>query len=131
MPSRIPAACGLFAALLLAPAAPATAQGSTQAAMLVQNSPLAGFRYYEGADLWDRMQVGDALELVREPANPHDPNAVRVLWQGQMLGYLPRRENRAVARHMDAGGRVEARIVRLQQHRNPWQRIELAVYVRL
>jgi len=35
MSPRIPAACGLFAALLLAPAAPATAQRSTQAAMLV------------------------------------------------------------------------------------------------
>jgi hypothetical protein len=117
--------------LLLAAAAPALAQASAQAMMLVQSSPLAGFRYYQGAELWERMRVGDALELVREPANPHDSNAVRVLWQGQMLGYLPRRENRAVARHIDAGGRVEARIVKLQEHRNPWQRIELEVWTRL
>ena len=49
--------------------------------MLVQNSPLAGFRYYQGKALWDEMKVGDALALVREAGNPHDGNAVRVDWR--------------------------------------------------
>jgi len=99
--------------------------------MLVQSSPLAGFRYYQGKELWDEMKVGDALALVREPANPHDGNAVRVEWQGRQLGYVPQRENRTVARHMDSGGRVEARISKLQKHPNAWQRIEFEVFVRL
>jgi hypothetical protein len=99
--------------------------------MLVQSSPLAGFRYYQGKELWDEMKVGDALVLVREPANPHDGNAVRVEWKGHQLGYVPQRENRAVARHMDRGGRVEARISKLQKHPNAWQRIEFEVLVRL
>ena len=90
--------------------------------MLVQSSPLAGFQYYAGKSLWTEMKVGDALTLVREPANPHDANAVRVEWRGQALGYVPRRENRTVAQHMDRGGNVEARISRLLEHRNPWQR---------
>ena len=29
-------------------------------------------------------------ELVPEPTNPHDPNAIAVLLHGQMAGYLPR-----------------------------------------
>lgn len=29
-------------------------------------------------------------ELRREPSNPHDPNAVRVLVEGRVVGYLPR-----------------------------------------
>ena len=99
--------------------------------MLVQNSPLAGFRYYQGKALWDEMKVGDSLALVREAGNPHDVNAVRVEWQGHQLGYVPRKENRAVALHMDRGGRVEARISKLQKHPNAWQRIEFEVFVRL
>jgi hypothetical protein len=99
--------------------------------MLVQSSPLAGFQYYEGKPLWDEMQIGDALTLVREPDNRYDSNAVRVEWRGHKLGYVPRRENRAVARHIDSGGRIEARVSRLTQHRNPWQRIEFEVFVRL
>ena len=103
----------------------------TEVRMLVQSSPLAGFRYYQGKALWDEMKVGDMLALVREAGNPHDSNAVRVEWQGRQLGYVPRRENRTVAQHMDRGGRVEARISKLQKHPNAWQRIEFEVFVRL
>ena len=98
--------------------------------MLVQSSPLAGFQYYQGRQLWEEMKVGDPLTLVREPGNPHDGNAVRVEWRGRKLGYVPRRENQSVARHMDRGGNVEARVSKLTQHRNPWQRIEFEVFVR-
>jgi hypothetical protein len=91
--------------------------------ILVQSSPLAGFQYHAGTVVWDDMKVGDALALVREPDNPHDPNAIRIDWHGQQLGYLPRRENIAVAAEMDRGGRVEARIAQLRVHRNPWQRV--------
>lgn len=97
--------------------------------ILVQSSPLAGFQYHAGAAVWDEMKPGDVLTLVREPDNPHDPNAVRIDWHGQQLGYLPRVENRAVAAEMDRGGRVEARIAKLRNHPNPWQRVLLDVHV--
>lgn len=115
-------------ALALALAAPARA---ADARIIVQQSPLAGFQYYEGKALWDMMRVGDTLRLVREPRNPHDANAVRVEWRGEMLGYVPRRENGDVARQMDHGAPVRARIVQLKTARNPWQRIEFEVYVDL
>ena len=118
-------------ALALAVAAVATPAPSGEVRMLVQSSPLAGFQYYQGGQLWDEIKVGDPLTLAREPANPHDSNAVRVEWQGHKLGYIPRRENQAVARHMDRGGNVEARVSKLRQHRNPWQRIEFEVFVKL
>ena len=97
--------------------------------VLVQSSPLAGFQYYAGAELWEAMREGDALTLVREPANEHDANAVRVEWHGRKLGYLPRAENRSVAAEMDGGARVEARIAKLREHRNPWQRLLIEVFV--
>lgn len=99
--------------------------------MLVQSSPLAGFRYYQASQVWERMQVGDALELVREPKNIHDDLAIRVEWRGLQLGYVPRADNRAVAAHLDRGGRVEARISKLREHPNPRQRFEFEVLVRL
>lgn len=97
--------------------------------VLVQSSPLAGFQYHAAGALWPELKVGDALTLVREPDNPHDANAVRVEWRGQMLGYLPRAENRAVAAEMDRGGAVAARIARLREHRNPWARLLIEVFV--
>lgn len=99
--------------------------------LLVQSSPLAGFQYHAAKELWPELKVGDALTLVREPDNRHDSNAVRVEWHGRVLGYLPRAENRAVAAEMDRGAVVSGRIARLQEHRNPWQRLLIEVFVAL
>ena len=75
------------------------------------------------------MQLNDHLDLVREPANRHDGNAIRVEWKGHKLGYVPRRENEAVAREMDRGTLLEARVSKLQRHRSPWQRLKMDIYV--
>lgn len=111
----------LFGATLLAHAA--------NVRILVQSSPLAGFQFHSGGEYWSQLAVGDALQLVREPENTHDDKAVRVEWRGKMLGYLPRKENRAVADAMDSGERVDARIARLREHQNPWQRVLIEVFV--
>lgn len=119
---------GLLLVLLVAPVAPLRAESIR---ILVQSSPLAGFQYHAGAALWDRLQVGDRLDLVREPDNPYDARAVRVEWRGIKLGYLPRAENEAVAAAMDRGERVEGRIGALVTHRNPWRRVRIEVFVAL
>jgi len=118
------AVIAVFAASLLHAAQPAMR-------ILVQSSPVAGFQFHEGKQVWDQLKVGDALALVREPGNAHDARAVRVEWNGHMLGYVPRAENDALARQLDRGNRLEARIVRLTKHRDPWKRIEFEVFLRL
>ena len=124
---RAPLATAWLAAALAAMPLRAHAEAS----IIVQQSPLAGFQFYDGKALWDEMKPGDRLVLVRERDNPHDANAVRVEWNGNRLGYIPRRENTDVARQMDRGAPVKARIVKLTQARNPWQRILFEVYVDL
>jgi len=119
----------LAAALLLAGAALTVQAQAPTVRVLVQRSPLAGFAHYAAAAVWPQLQVGDALELVREPDNAHDPNAVRVAWRGHMLGYLPRRSNGAVAWGLDRGARLHARIRALAAHPNPARRFELEVLV--
>jgi hypothetical protein len=97
--------------------------------LLVQSSPLAGYRYGEGADVWPLLREGDALELVPEPGNAHDANAVRVEWRGRKLGYVPRRENAALAWGLERGTPLRARVSRLVEHPNPARRIEFEVYI--
>jgi hypothetical protein len=121
----------LFVVWALAAAVSAFAQQAAGARILLQVSPLAGFQYHEGKQWWDEMKVGDRLALVREPANPHDPLAVRVEWNGHMIGYVPRAENEAAARQLDHGNRLEARITRLTKHRDPRKRVEFEIYLPL
>ena len=98
-----------------------------EAVIVVQRSPLAGFRHYEAPETWRSMAVGERLQLVREPDNPYDANAVRVEWRGVMLGYVPRRDNAAVARQLDRGTVLEARVAGLHENRNRSVRVEFEV----
>ena len=129
-PSELPAArtaAVILAAVLLACAAGAYCQ---TVRMLVQSSPLAGFNYHEAPAVFPAMQVGDELVLWREPDNPYDANAVKVMWRDSTLGYVPRAQNNALAWAMDRGEPVMARISRLQAHRNPRLRVEFEVFIK-
>jgi hypothetical protein len=121
-----PGLTAMFASLLLVLSGVASAQ---QVRLLVQSSPLAGFRHHEAKAVLPMMKPGDALSLVREPDNSYDANAVRVEWQGRKLGYVPRRENSALAWAMDRGQAVSARVSRLQPRAKPRERIEFEVFV--
>jgi hypothetical protein len=121
----------VFALALGIAASTAFAADRPSARIVVQHAPLAGFVYYEGHAVWDRMKPGDVLMLTREPANPHDSNAIRLAWQGHMLGYVPRRDNADLARQIDLGARVEARITALDRLPNGRHRISYEIYVPL
>ena len=117
----------LVSALWLACCLPAGAGETVR--VLVQSSPLAGSQYYAVGELWSQIRPGDRLRLVREADNRHDRNAVRVEWNGRQLGYVPRAENRAVARALDDGEALEARVSKLRQDPDPWRRVEFEVFL--
>ncbi|HEU0290667.1 MAG TPA: HIRAN domain-containing protein [Burkholderiales bacterium] len=117
----------LWAALAVAAIWNASPAPAAEAFIVVQRSLLAGFRHYEGGEAWRNMALGDRLHLVREGDNPYDANAIRVEWRGVKLGYLPRRDNAAVARQMDRGAPLEARVASLRENRNRSVRVELEV----
>jgi hypothetical protein len=121
-----------FARFMLAAWGVAAALGSplaaaTDALIVVQRSPLAGLRHYEAGVVWQELRQGDRLALVREPDNQHDANAVRIEWRGRKLGYLPRRDNTVVARQLDRGVALEARVAHLKENRNRSVRLEFEV----
>ncbi|MDR3395665.1 MAG: HIRAN domain-containing protein [Parasulfuritortus sp.] len=118
-----------IALLSVLPAVACPVRADVESAVILQTSPLAGFQYHAGRALFPLMQVGDYLQLVREPDNPYDPKAVRVEWRGVMIGYAPRADNVDLARIMDQGAHVEGRIVNLQKVRNPWRRMLFEVVV--
>jgi hypothetical protein len=121
----------------IAPAGPTEAISTAEvapdtpepAAILLQQSPLAGFQYHQGPQLWAQLQPGQTLTLTREPANPYDPRAVRIDWNGEKLGYLPRLDNAAASQLLDRGERLTARIAALAEDRDPWRRVAIAIYL--
>lgn len=57
--------------------------------------------------------VGDHVLLVPEPDNKFDPNAIKVLWDGIHLGYVPKTETATVRQY----GWTEMKVVEVVPER--------------
>lgn len=78
-------------------------------------SPLVGvtFRGAEVKEIVKNLTAddGERLTLEREPTNPYDVNAVKVLCDGTHVGYIAKENNIAVAMALDEGAEVSVKII--------------------
>jgi hypothetical protein len=51
---------------------------------------IAGAKYHAEAFGAANVQLGDTVNLIPEPQNTHDRNAIKVLKEGFHIGYVPR-----------------------------------------
>lgn len=58
------------------------------------------------------------LDLEREPLNQYDSYAIKVLYQGQHIGYIEAISACYIAPHMDEGKPFTCRVVRLETRKN-------------
>lgn len=63
---------------------------------------VAGLKYYKGPRLLNNMKEGDMLEMVREPGNPYDTNAIALHWNRHKIGFEPAASNDILAKLLDA-----------------------------
>lgn len=70
---------------------------------------LAGRKFHDADKVWNYLKPGTALQLKRENGNPHDSNAVAVLFHNPddgkdyRIGYIPRELNETIASMLDMG----------------------------
>lgn len=95
--------------------------------VIVQQSAIAGFLYYEGERQFSRLRLDTPLSLLRDAENKYDRDSVAVYFHRHKLDFVPKADNTAVAQMLDRGKRLSARIVRLEQSRSPWERIRFEV----
>lgn len=115
------------AATLIAPAIqarPSRAAGSIE----LLDCTIAGFSYHAGYALWPRLLPGRRVDLVREPDNRHDPDAVALFVDGQRIGYIPRQANTALARRLDAHHPTRAAITHRDKDAAPWACLRVTVW---
>ncbi|MDO4777772.1 MAG: HIRAN domain-containing protein [Cardiobacteriaceae bacterium] len=96
---------------------------------VIAHLPIRGLKHYRAADLSDIMQRGDPLTLQREPDNPHDRNAVMVLWHQNKIGYIPASKAELVQHLISRyGGRIHGEITEIEPESDDSQWISLAIY---
>ena len=90
---------------------------------------VAGFQFHKGMELLAHMQESDFLELRREPDNKHDPYAIALYWQHEMIGYLPAESNETIAKLLDAEALpLLAVITHLNRGTRPWENVAVAIF---
>jgi len=90
---------------------------------------IAGFQYHDGPELIEELEAGMELLLIHEKDNPHDPRAVAFHLGRSHLGYVPRQRNRTIAVLIDQKAPLRARITRVDPDAEPWQAVEVAVFM--
>lgn len=69
------------------------------------------------------MAHGEQIELIREPTNPYDRNAVQVWACGQHLGFIKATQAKPLAAAMDAAG--QSNIVGRYIASTSWPQVEV------
>jgi hypothetical protein len=65
---------------------------------------IVGMDHTKSEEFVKNLQPGIEAVLVREPHNPFDPLAVAVWIENRHVGYIPRKQNSALAKRIDETG---------------------------
>jgi hypothetical protein len=92
---------------------------------------IAGFTYWDGLDVFDKLRIGTELTLEAEPTNGHDPYAVKILLGEAMLGYIPRGENKEISKFLQLGHTdlFTARVSQIDPETHPERQVHVTVKI--
>lgn len=95
----------------------------------VEDFHLAAFAYYDGLEVVDQLKPGTYLDLLAEPTNPYDSEAVAIFYQGKKLGYIPKDRNTLISRMMfyGNGDLLEARVQMVDLTVHPERQLRVVV----
>lgn len=91
---------------------------------------VAGTTYRENIEeIAEWLETGANLRLQREPENKFDPQAIAVYdAQNNILGYIPRAKNEVLARLLEAGKHLSAKLV-AQDTLDGWTRLNIEIFL--
>lgn len=64
---------------------------------------VAGFKYWDGVEVFNQLRIGEELRLVREKDNAYDAEAIAVYWKEAKLGFIPSATNTDLSKFLDMG----------------------------
>lgn len=91
---------------------------------------VAGTTYRENIEeIAEWLETGANLRLQREPENKFDPSAIAVYdAQNNILGYVPRAKNEVLARLLEAGKYLSAKLV-AKDTLDGWTRLNIEIFL--
>ena len=87
--------------------------------ILLFETYIAGTSYIQDQHLFEQLQIGEHLYLIRESGNTYDEKAIIITNKNkQKLGYIPKKDNIIFSRLLDAGKLLSATIKDIKKEKN-------------
>lgn len=98
---------------------------------IAHNFFIAGVQFHELHKVIKSLEIGNNFELVPEPTNKFDPNAVRLEYNTSnetiMCGYIPKKFSAEVAAMISIGKCLECKIIELNPEKKPWEQCKVTI----
>lgn len=99
---------------------------------------LAGRKYHDADEVWDKLKVGTVLQLQRDLDNRYDQDAVAVVYHNEedgedyCIGYIPRENNETIASILEMGwtNLFECRICKINEEAHPEFQVHLTIKIK-
>lgn len=93
---------------------------------------IAGFYYYDGETVIDKIKVGDELLIVQEPSNPYDRRALEIYTINKIkLGYVPRDENPIPSRLLRQNVKIIATVDKINPNEYERKKVRVNLFAEL
>jgi len=88
---------------------------------------ISGYQYHKGSQMEHLFGPGTIFSLKHEPENPFDDDAVALYYDDARIGFIPPDNNVEIARQMQRGVHLKARLARFEPQSDPWERVVVEV----
>lgn len=92
---------------------------------------IAGAQYHSLESVIKKLEVGDNLQLVPEPSNEYDKNAVRIEYndidKNVMCGYVPMFFSNKISEKLKMEKQLECVIIELNKDADPWEMCKVEI----
>ena len=94
---------------------------------LLNKFSVAGFFFYEGPKLLEKMKPGDTLTMKPNAENMEDEYAVQLHFKDTMIGHIPRSDNKHIFRLIEQGKDLVCTIREIDPDAETWQMCKVKV----
>lgn len=91
---------------------------------------VAGFNYYEGETVIDKLNLNDEIKIIPEPTNEYDKRALELFTANNIkLGYVPRDQNPIPSRLLRQKLNLVGTVDKINLEADPWRMLRVSLFV--
>ncbi|MBN2571121.1 MAG: HIRAN domain-containing protein [Ignavibacteriales bacterium] len=90
---------------------------------------VAGFIYYDGETVINKLKIGDELKIIQEPQNFYDRRALEIFTNHNVkLGYVPMEQNPIPSRLMRQELKIVGLVDKINLRADPWKMLRISLF---